>query len=200
MYTSKTLNKAKKYINKILVPLEQHYYHSYVHAIEVMERSLYLWKKEWLNEDELEIIWLAWLFHDTWFIIQYDNNEPIWAKIANNYLRSIIYPEDKIKIIENIIIATDPNKKITNNIYEKIVKDADLDNLWREDFFDKWNSLKKEIELIKDIKIKDPEWVHGSVTLLKEHQYETLTQRLERDNIKEKNLKKMLDELENEKI
>jgi hypothetical protein len=42
MKETKIIARAKKYVNKLLVPLEQHYYHSYNHAIEVMERSIYL--------------------------------------------------------------------------------------------------------------------------------------------------------------
>ena len=200
MHYTKTINRSKNYVNKLLVPLEQHYYHSYNHAIEVMERSIYLWEKEWLNQDELELLWLAWLFHDTWFVIQYDSNEPFWAKIAENYLKSILYPQDKIKIIERLILATSPNYKKPIDLYEKIIKDADMDNLWRDDFTERSNSLKKEIELIKNIKIKDPDWNHWLVDLLKEHQYKALSQKVERDGKKEENLRKMMHELENEEI
>jgi len=197
MIDSKIINKAKKYVNKLLVPLEKHYYHSYNHAIEVMERSIYLWEKEWLKHEELEILALAWLFHDTWFVIQYDKNEPIWAKIAANYLKSILYSQDKIETIERLILATDPEYKKPVDLYENIIKDADMDNLGRDDFFEKSNSLKKEIELIKNIKIKDPKWNHWLVDLLKEHQYKAISQKIERDEKKEENLKKMLHELEN---
>ena len=85
MDENKILLKAKRYVNKLLVPLERHYYHSYNHAVEVMERAIYLWEKEWLSCSDLEILGLAWLFHDTGFVIQYDNNEQIWSKIAQNY-------------------------------------------------------------------------------------------------------------------
>lgn len=200
MNNYKILNKAKRYVNKLLVPLERHYYHSYNHAIEVMERAMYLWKKEGLNDCDLEVLWLAGLFHDTGFVIQYDNNEPIWAKIAENYLKSILYPEDKIKLIERLILATIPDYKTPVDIYEKIIKDADMDNLWRKDFFDRSNSLKKEIEVIKNIKINDPDWNHGLVELLKEHKYEALTQKMERDGIKHENLIHMMEELENDEI
>lgn len=196
MINTKIIKKAKKYVNKLLVPLEQHYYHSYNHAIEVMERAVYLWKKEWLNNEDLEILALAWLFHDTWFVIQYDNNEPIWAKIASNYLKSLLYPNKKIEIIRRLILATDSNYKNPTDIYEKIIKDADMDNLWRDDFINKANSLKKEIEIIKQIKIIDPDWNHWLVDLLKEHQYKSFTQKIERDKKKNENLQKMLDELE----
>ena len=197
MEETKIIARAKKYVNKLLVPLEQHYYHSYNHAIEVMERSIYLWEKEWLNHEELEMIWLAWLFHDTWFVIQYDKNEPIWAKIADNYLKSILYSPKKIKIIERLILATDPDYKKPIDIYEKIIRDADMDNLGRNDFLDRSNSLKKELEVIKNIKIKDPDWNHWLVDLLKEHQYKAYSQKVERDNQKNENLKKMIHELEN---
>lgn len=197
MTDNKTINRAKKYVNKLLVPLEQHYYHSYNHAIEVMDRSIYLWKKEWLDDEELEILWLAWLFHDTGFVIQYDKNEPIWAKIAENYLKSILYPSKKIKIIERLILATDPDYKTPIDLYEQIIKDADMDNLGRNDFIDKANSLKKELEVIKNIKIKDPDWNHWLIDLLKEHQYKAFTQKAERDEKKDENLKQMIHELEN---
>lgn len=200
MENNKILQKAKKYVNKLLVPLEKHYYHSYNHAIEVMERAIYLWEKEWLPKQDLEMLWLAWLFHDTGFIIQYDKNEPIWSKIAQNYLKRNLYPEDRIKIIERMILATDPDYKTPVDIYEQIIKDADMDNLWREDFFERAHNLKKELEVVKNIKIKDPDWMHASVELLKEHQFKTLTQKIERDKLKQENLKKMIEELENDNI
>jgi len=196
MIDNKIVNKAKKYVNKLLVPLEEHYYHSYNHAIEVMERSIYLAEKEKLNKKDIEMLALAAIFHDTWFVIQYDKNEPIWAKIASNYLKSILYPQNRIKTIERLILATDPDYKTPIDIYEKIIKDADMDNLWRDDFKQKANSLKKELEVIKNIKIKDPEWNHGLIDLLKEHQYKAFTQKIERDSKKNENLRKMLHELE----
>lgn len=200
MENNKILEKAKRYVNKLLVPLEKHYYHSYNHAVEVMERAMYLWEKEGIKKEDLEMLGLAWLFHDTGFLIQYDDNEQISSKIAQNYLKSILYPEEKIKLVERMILATIPEYKTPIDIYEKIIKDADMDNLGRKDFFEKSNSLKKEIEIIKNIKIRDPEWNHWLVELLREHQYEAFTQKKERDGKKHENLVKMMKELEEENI
>ncbi len=190
----------KKHVNKLLLPLEEHYYHSYGHALDVMERAKYLAKKEWLSKDDIEMLSLAWLFHDTGFIIQYDNNEPIWAKIAKNYLKSILYPNDRIDEIERIILATSPEYKVPQDKYEEIIKDADMDNLWRDDFQDKNDKLRQEIEEIKHIKINDPDWKHASVELLKEYKYRTNSQQTERNQKKIENLKKMLHELEDDWI
>jgi predicted metal-dependent HD superfamily phosphohydrolase len=160
-----------------------------------MTRAMYLAKKEWLSDEEVEMLGLAWLFHDTGFIIQYDDNEYIWAKIAQNYLKSILYSPEKINVVERMILATSLDY-VPENIYEKIIKDADLDNLWRDDFTQKNNDLRKEIELVKNIKIKDPEWLHAAVELLKEHKFMTKSQIKEREEKRLDNLKKVKGELE----
>ena len=194
---NRTVNvkRAMEFVSQLLIPLENHYYHQYEHALETMERSIYLAKNEWLNDDEIEILAIATLFHDTWFTIQYDDNEYIWAKIARNYLKSMLYPEDKIKLIENIILSTNVKYENPKNIFEKIIKDADLDNLWRDDFLDKSSDLKRELEAIKNIKIKDPEWKHWSIHFLAKHKYFTKTQKKERNKMKDLNklkIEKML--------
>lgn len=180
MEKNEIIKKAMRYVNKLLLPLEWLYYHQYNHSLEVMNRAIYLWEKEKVSNESLEILALAWLFHDTGFIIEYDSNEQFWAKIARNYLKTILYCSEKTKIIERLILATDPNYKEPKDLLEKIIKDSDLDNLWREDFFAQKDKMKHEIEVIKKIKINDPEWDHGSLMLLNEHKYYTETQNNER--------------------
>ena len=188
------IKRIKKYVNRLLTPLEQYYYHQYNHALEVMERAIYLWKKEWVSEEDIELLAIAWLFHDTWFIIQYNDNEIFWAQIAENYLKTVIYPKEKVKIIRNLILATSPKYKNPKNILEKIIKDSDMDNLWRDDFFEKTNKIKREIEAIKQIKIKEPDWHHASLDLLYEHKFLTKTEKKERNKKLEEN-KKRLEEI-----
>jgi hypothetical protein len=43
---NKVIKRAKEYVNQLLIPLEQHYYHQYSHALEVMERAIYLAREE----------------------------------------------------------------------------------------------------------------------------------------------------------
>lgn len=191
------IDDIKNYVNYLLVPLEKHYYHHYEHALSVMERAIYLWTMEWCSEDEIEMLVIAALFHDTGFVIRYDGNEIFWAKIAQNYLRTILYPEEKIKIIQSIILATDPNSK-PNNLLEEIIKDADMDNLGREDFFDISEKLKKERETIKNIKIKDPDWHHASLDIIQGHRFYTPTQVRERNAKLQKNTEVLKKQLKDE--
>jgi HD superfamily phosphodiesterase len=62
---NKVIKRAKEYVNQLLVPLEQHYYHQYSHALEVMDRAVYLAQEEGLNNSDIEVLALAGLFHDT---------------------------------------------------------------------------------------------------------------------------------------
>lgn len=190
LINSDIIKKIITYVNELLWPLENHYYHHYEHTLEVMYRSIYIWQKEKLSLNDMELLAIASLFHDTWFVIEYDNNEPIWAKIAKNYLNSILYPKEKIDIIENIILATIVSREPTN-LLESIIKDADTDNLWREDFFDKWERLKKEIETIKNIKILNPDWYHYSLKFVKWHKFYSNSELKEREQTKEKNINKL---------
>ncbi len=197
------IEQSRKYVNTLLISLENHYYHQFNHALEVTDRVIYLWKKEWLNKEQLEMLAIAWLFHDTWFLIQYDNNEFIWAKIAKNFLKSMLYPEEKIKIIERIIMATIPTYSEPKDILEEIIKDADLDYLWWENFLENANKLKNEREAIKKIKILNPDWQHWSIEFLKNHKYYTKTQKNERWPKKlqnQKYLEKLIKDLEKDWI
>lgn len=187
MQDNKIIIDSKKYVNSILMPLENLYYHQYEHALDVMTRAVYLGEKEWLTNEEIEILALTWIFHDTWFTIQYENNEYIWAKIAQNFLKSKFYSIEKIEKIEKLILATNPNYSTPINILEKIIKDSDLDSLGRDDFFDKSDKLKRELETIKKIKIKDPDWHHSSLDFLWNHWYFTETQKNERSEKKKEN-------------
>ncbi len=191
------ITDIKNYVNYLLLPLDGLYYHQYDHALSVMERAIYLWSVEGCSSDEIEMLAIAALFHDTGFVIQYDENEPIWAKIAQNYLRTVLYKEEKIKIIEDIILATIPPRE-PKNLLEKIIKDADMDNLGRDDFFDIAEKLKKERETIKQIKIRDPDWHHAALDVIQDHKFYTSTQIQERNQKLQENveeLKKQLGEI-----
>ena len=189
------LQDIKDYVNYLMLPLDGLYYHHYDHALSVMDRAVYLWEKEWVSDRELEILAIAGLFHDTGFVIQYDDNEVIGAKIAQNYLRTILYPEEDIKIVQSIIIATEPDWQ-PQSLLEQIIKDADMDNLWREDFFDISDRLKQERETIQNIKIKDPDWHHASLDVIEWHKFYTPTQIRERNAKLQKNTQKLKEKID----
>lgn len=184
------INDIKKFVNEILMPLDTLYYHQYDHSLSVMKRAIYLAENEKCSEHEIELIAIAAMFHDTGFAVQYDENEQYGARIAREYLEKNDYNTSDIETIESLILATNPNQD-PHNLWQKIIKDADMDNLWRKDFFDVNEKLKHEREIIKNIKINDPDWYHASLWIIEWHQFYTSTQIRERNNELQKNIERL---------
>ena len=185
----KIIKDALLYVNNLLSTLEKYYYHNYEHTFDVTNRAIYLGKKEWLEEGNLELLALAWIFHDTWFLKQYDKNEIFWANTAENYLKTISYSNNKINEIKMLIMATYPLYLEPKSIMEKVIKDADMDILWKDNFFERSINLKKEIEIIKQIKIKNIDWYSSTLNLFVNHKFFTNTQIKERNWKKDENKK-----------
>lgn len=167
MYKSRYVEECFYYVKETLKPLKEewYYFHNLDHTIEVFERVTYLWEKENLSNQEIERLQLGALFHDTGFIEDYDYHEYASSRIAEKYLKKLNYNWDTEKI-NNIILKTIPNTE-SDNILSDIIKDADLDNLWRDDFFEKWEDLRKEIKEIKGIEVSDLQWYTNSYKFIK---------------------------------
>ncbi len=197
---SNTVLKAKEYISDLLSPLKNKWYefHNLDHTLSVYKRASYLAQMEWLDEEMQEIIQLAALFHDTWFIKQYDNNEPIWSEIAEKWLKEQKIPEDKIDIIKQVILATILGSP-TNTILEKIIKDSDMDNLWRDDFFLLEEALRNELKNIKNIKFTDKERYDRINSYIQPFKFYTETQIKERNQKFKENKEILKDKIESAK-
>ncbi|MFZ5341021.1 MAG: hypothetical protein ACOZBL_00115 [Patescibacteria group bacterium] len=63
-------------------------------------------------------------------------------------MQQMNFPEEKIYTIKQIILATIPFRK-PSNLLEQIIKDADLDNLGRDDCSHRSDCLRKELFEIK---------------------------------------------------
>ena len=149
----KAYNYVKNLLEENWITKENWYYfHNWDHIKSVFERASYLAKQEWLDEEMQELIQLAALFHDVGFVKQYDNNEEIWAQIAENWLKSQNFPEDKIEVVKRLILATVPTF-VPDSLPCKIIKDADLDNLGTPDAIFLAEMLAKELKQVKWLNI-----------------------------------------------
>ena len=191
---SDIVSKAKDYVketleNEKITSENWYYYHNWDHTFDVFNRASYLAIKEWLDRDDIEILQLAALFHDLGFVRKYDWHEFVSADLAIDWLLEQGYPEEKIKKVEETILATIPTSS-PKNMLEKIIKDADLDNLWRQDFFKLWEDVRKELELKKWLKFTDKQWYENTKKLLESTNFFTFTQKQERNQQLYNNIKK----------
>ena len=151
---------------------------------------------ESISEHDRELLITAAYFHDTGYVREYNKNEPIAARMAGRILRIIGYKPNEIEKIQKMILATDLAREPKTHL-EKILCDADLDNLGREDFF-KLDGKLREGRRERGIDVSDDEkWYKGTLEIIKKHQYYTESQKKLREKGKQENIKKLLDKLEN---
>ena len=140
-------------------------YHNHIHAREVFEAVTELGKNSSLPNEELEIIQVAAWFHDTGFIRSYLDHEYKSIEIVKEYLENIHYPEEKIDKITDIIIMTEMGN-IPVSLSEKIMRDADILHIGKEEFYSKSLTLKSEWESIDRKKFTELEWLQSSLDFI----------------------------------
>lgn len=145
------------------------------------------------GESLLLLLTAAW-FHDIGFIEVRYGHEAVSVRIASDALPGFGYTEDQIQIIKGIILATVlPQSPAT--ILEKIMADADLDVLGREDFMLSNHNLRREFAYFGE-ETSDFEWYSGQLTFIESHMYFTATAHRTRDAGKELNIAKLKQVLE----
>ena len=149
-----------------------------------------------ISEHDRELLIAAAYFHDTGYIREYEKNEPIAARMAGRILKLIGYKPDEVEKVQKMILATDLAREPKTHV-EKILCDADLDNLGREDFF-KLDGKLREGRRARGIDVSDDaKWYKGTLEIIKKHQYYTESQKKLREKGKQKNIKGLLNKLEN---
>jgi predicted metal-dependent HD superfamily phosphohydrolase len=149
-----------------------------------------------ISEHDRELLIAAAYFHDAGYIREYGKNEPIAARMAGRILKLIGYQPDEIKKIQKMILATDLERE-PESLIEKILCDADLDHLGREDFFELDEKIRQG-RRARGIDVSDDaKWYKGTLGIIKKHRYYTESQKQKREKKKQENIKRLLKKLEN---
>lgn len=127
-------------------------YHRKEHTTNsVVPAALDIAEAEGFSLEERLLVGIAAAFHDTGFSEQYNANEPIGAKLAEEYMRSSKhgYTEEQIQSLKDAIKNTNM-KSPPKTKYAMVLRDADLAILGHPDFV-KWNAdLMEECKLHSD--------------------------------------------------
>lgn len=179
---------AKNYvINRLINEASSKlYYHGLHHTLDVYNAAQELAAMEVINEEELVLLKTAALFHDIGFLEQYNNNEIIGATVVRQILPQFGYDSSQIDVISNMIIATDITKQPQTKL-EKILCDADLDYLGREDFSTFAGQLKRELNAYGTL-LDEKQWDEIQIGFLEKHKYHTASARELRERTKQKHL------------
>ena len=201
-----------------LIKINQNYhYHNISHTLDVISRTLYLSKKENINNREKILLVLSAIFHDTGFSVQYESNESIWLNLLLNYInywiyswqhefnllsfnkniRSIVKFSEKDKDLMSWIIMATKLFSTPKNILEWIIQDADLDNLGRKDFFDKTQAVKQELQIFNKKQLSEKDILSFSLSILESFSFNTSSAKLEREQQRLSNISELKFKIKN---
>jgi uncharacterized protein len=185
---------AKNYIvNRLQKELSPNlYFHSYNHSIDVLRSACRLNCLEESEESDATLIETAALYHDSGMIITYLDHESASARLAREVLPMFDYSLQEIEIIESLIMVTTMPQAASTKL-EKVICDADLDALGREDFFITSFQLQLEWKLYGIMNCNLSEWIKYEINFLEQHKYYTSSAIRLREVQKQKNLKTLKD-------
>jgi len=156
------------------------FYHGIAHTRDdVVPATRRLAELEGVDGEELCLLITAALYHDLGFIEQYEDNEVISVRIAAENLPDFGYTPAQVDVVGRIIMAT-RLPQTPRTLPEKIMADADLDVLGRDDFWTKNAALRAELTAFGK-QSSDEAWYVSQLRMLETHQYFTASARLLRD-------------------
>jgi predicted metal-dependent HD superfamily phosphohydrolase len=184
--------KAREYIIKKLVdelnPALT--YHNIDHTLDVLQAAGNLASLEKLNGHDKTLLETAALFHDSGMLKTYIGHEEASAEIVKQYLPDFGYQPDEIDIVCKMIITTKLPQS-ASTFLEKILCDADLDYLGRDDFFMIAHQLQYEWNVMNIRPTTLKEWYGLQIKFLEGHEFFTESAKRLRNEKKADNLKQV---------
>lgn len=166
------------------------FYHGLHHTRDVYAAAMLIAASEGVSEDNLNLLKIAVIFHDAGFLYKYKNHEEAGCELVLEILPAFGFDTKRIKIIEGMIMATQIPQSAKTQL-ERIICDADLDYLGRNDFKPIAKTLFNELKVYMNIK-DEKVWNNIQLNFLKNHRYYTEFSQQNREAKKQKHLKEII--------
>jgi predicted metal-dependent HD superfamily phosphohydrolase len=146
-------------------------YHGTHHTLDVLDVCNAYIERGSIEERDAVLLRTGVLFHDFGFTRSFNDHERNGAILAEKVLPDFGYGQEEIKTVEGLIMATKIPQKPETEL-EKIICDADLDYLGRDDYYPISNTLFQELKSLGKIKTEE-EWNALQIGFLEAHNYHT---------------------------
>lgn len=154
-------------------------YHNAEHTLDVMDAADRLARMEGIDEADRLLIRTAALFHDTGYLEAKADHETHSQRIAREYLTRLDVDGSQIVAVERMIGATRVPQQ-PNDLASRILCDADLDYLGRDDYFPL--AARMYAEFLHDGTVRnEADWLELQVRFLGAHRYFTASAQRMRD-------------------
>jgi predicted metal-dependent HD superfamily phosphohydrolase len=166
-------------------------YHNLQHTYEVVRFTEFIGGVLNLDDKQLETAMIASWFHDLGYYKGHKGHEEVSALVASVFLKNFGCDKQMIAEIESCILATRiPQKPYT--LVEEVVCDADLSHLASEHYFEKAESLRKEMEAYEGKEIDEDTWLLKNLIFFENHNYFTSYGKTILQPQKQKNYEKII--------
>jgi uncharacterized protein len=165
-------------------------YHNVAHTMDVLQQSVRIAKEEGVGDKDILLLKVAALYHDSGFLRTYKNHEEMSYVIFLEDAEEFEFSEAERQRIQGLIMATKVPQQPQNHL-ERIICDADLDYLGRDDFFTTGKELRKEFLSYGIIK-NDEEWDQLQINFLSKHHYHTETSKQQREKEKQRHFQQLI--------
>ncbi len=157
-----------------------------MHTLDVTEQAERIALEEGIDDEEtLFLLKTAALYHDTGYLQTYHSHEERSCLMFKEDCDAYLTPRQSEMICEIIMATRMPQRP--SGLYQKIICDADMDYIGRDDFFPLANLLRDEfiaLGIVKD----DIDWQNTQIRFLEDHRFFTEASLLEKESLKQLHL------------
>lgn len=164
-------------------------YHGVHHTLDVLRVTEELCTLEGVTCKDRDLLCTAAVFHDSGFLRTYQQHEKVSCQIALEELPRWQYTLEDIDQICEMIMATRVPQE-PGSFLAKILCDADLDYLGRDDFYTIGDTLFQELVTFGYLST-EYEWNRLQVSFLSQHRYFTTTNQARREPRKNRYLQEL---------
>lgn len=168
-------------------------YHNSVHTRYVLDKATLIAQEEKIDGDQLELVRIAALYHDSGFLKGMIDHENTGCEIVKSELPAYGFSDSQIQQICQIITATKIPQR-PQDLLGKIVADADLEYLGTDVFGIGSQRLFDELRYFNS-RLTHMEWLKIQIQFLESHHYHTNFCQKFRQPKKSQHLSKLKEEL-----
>ncbi|WP_425636394.1 HD domain-containing protein [Algoriphagus yeomjeoni] len=166
-------------------------YHALEHTLDVLNVCNQYIKREKIPYKERYLLKVGAIVHDMGFLKGAANHEQVGAGMAENILSDLGVDQRDIDVIKGLVMATKIPQNPQNHL-QRIICDADLDYLGRNDYPEISQKLFEELKNMNVISTAK-QWKDLQINFLKAHHFHTPFAIKNREPKKQAWLKKLLD-------
>ncbi|HEX8505445.1 MAG TPA: Pycsar system effector family protein [Hymenobacter sp.] len=145
-------------------------YHTLRHTEAVVKECRALAVAANLSPEDTDALLLAAWFHDTGYLDVYDGHEYRSMERAANWMAEHGVDARQAEVVKNLIRITHRDEAPETELH-KLLADADMSNLARDDFRSSAELLRTEWELVFGKSYSNAEWAELQLNFMMEHKY-----------------------------